>query len=346
MQPCNKINLLWYYLKWCFLQLNGIKWQKLLIYALCCFRPHCRPCHLKSCRFRNCVGWSHLPPWITCIPPEHHKIIKTQRISIIFKYFIGNYVACKNYTQKENNLFIHLTRSHFSLIAKTYVAIGTCCLFVVLVSNCALFSMDSSDVSLPVSLMFKWTWPFATSLLLWALLHCTMSFVISTLFTFANKSTDSSNSESTGSTLCTIIMFWYWRQFFFEHIVKLFRLFSRVFIWVWNFLQEWGSSFSFTDIFGTVPTLTGWTPHINFVPRNLPLVFWIITTGYTLGGTCVVTHRKSDWITSIAILNICDNINNVISYPHVGVPSIRHRYCCNVSLHCASCSHRSTCRRP
>ena len=41
---------------------------------------------------------------------------------------MGNYVACKNYTQKEKNLFIHLTRSHFSLIAKTYVAIGTCCL--------------------------------------------------------------------------------------------------------------------------------------------------------------------------------------------------------------------------
>ena len=42
---------------------------------------------------------------------------------------MGNYVACKNYTQKEKNLFIHLTRSHFSLIAKTYDAIGTCCLF-------------------------------------------------------------------------------------------------------------------------------------------------------------------------------------------------------------------------
>ena len=68
------------------------------------------------------------PPRITRIPPEHHKIIKTHRILIILKYFIGNYVACKNYTQKEKNLFIHLMRSHFSLIAKTYVAIGTCCL--------------------------------------------------------------------------------------------------------------------------------------------------------------------------------------------------------------------------
>ena len=30
--------------------------------------------------------------------------------------------------KKKKNLFIHLMRSHFSLIAKTYVAIGTWCL--------------------------------------------------------------------------------------------------------------------------------------------------------------------------------------------------------------------------
>ena len=38
---------------------------------------------------------------------------------------MGNYVVCKNYTQKEKNHFILLTRSHFSLIAKNCVAIGT-----------------------------------------------------------------------------------------------------------------------------------------------------------------------------------------------------------------------------
>ena len=58
-------------------------------------------------------------------PPEHHKIIKTHRIFIIFLYFIGNYVTCKNYTHTKKNLFIHLTRSHFSLISKTHVALGT-----------------------------------------------------------------------------------------------------------------------------------------------------------------------------------------------------------------------------
>ena len=31
---------------------------------------------------------------------------------------MGNYAACKKYTQKEKNQFILLTRSHFSLIAK------------------------------------------------------------------------------------------------------------------------------------------------------------------------------------------------------------------------------------
>ena len=37
---------------------------------------------------------------------------------------MGNYVACKKYTQKEKNQFIHLTRSHFSLIAKNCVGLG------------------------------------------------------------------------------------------------------------------------------------------------------------------------------------------------------------------------------
>ena len=38
---------------------------------------------------------------------------------------MGNYVLCQNYTQKQKNHFILLMRSHFSLIAKNGVAIGT-----------------------------------------------------------------------------------------------------------------------------------------------------------------------------------------------------------------------------
>ena len=38
---------------------------------------------------------------------------------------MGNYAACKKYTQKEKNQFILLTRSHFSLIAKNCVSLGT-----------------------------------------------------------------------------------------------------------------------------------------------------------------------------------------------------------------------------
>ena len=64
-------------------------------------------------------------PWIACTPPEHHKILKTHRILIIFLYFIGNYVTYKNYTQKEKYLFRNFTSTHFSLIVKTCVAIGT-----------------------------------------------------------------------------------------------------------------------------------------------------------------------------------------------------------------------------
>ena len=42
---------------------------------------------------------------------------------------MGNYVIYKNDTQKEKNHFIHLMRSHFSLITKNCVAIGTGSLF-------------------------------------------------------------------------------------------------------------------------------------------------------------------------------------------------------------------------
>ena len=38
---------------------------------------------------------------------------------------MGNYAAFKKYTQKEKNQFILLTRSHFSLIAKNCVGLGT-----------------------------------------------------------------------------------------------------------------------------------------------------------------------------------------------------------------------------
>ena len=38
---------------------------------------------------------------------------------------MGNYVAFKNYTQKEKNHFKHFTRSQFSLIVKSCVALGT-----------------------------------------------------------------------------------------------------------------------------------------------------------------------------------------------------------------------------
>ena len=38
---------------------------------------------------------------------------------------MGNHVACKNYTQKVPRAFINFTSTHFSLIAKNCVAIGT-----------------------------------------------------------------------------------------------------------------------------------------------------------------------------------------------------------------------------
>ena len=37
---------------------------------------------------------------------------------------MGNYAACKKYTQKEKNQFTLLTRSNFSLIAKNCVGLG------------------------------------------------------------------------------------------------------------------------------------------------------------------------------------------------------------------------------
>ena len=109
---------LWYSLKWCFLHLIGIRWQIHITHGPCHFRHQAALCRLIPCRFRHCIGWSHFPPWIARIPREHHKILKTLRILIIFLYFMGNYATCKKYTQKEKNQFILLTRSHFSLIAK------------------------------------------------------------------------------------------------------------------------------------------------------------------------------------------------------------------------------------
>ena len=96
--------LLWYSLRWYFLRLNDIRWQIHITHGLCRFRNQYALCRLIPCRFRHCVGWSHFPPWIARIPPEHHKILKTHRILIIFLYFMGNYVACKNCTQKKKSL--------------------------------------------------------------------------------------------------------------------------------------------------------------------------------------------------------------------------------------------------
>ena len=42
---------------------------------------------------------------------------------------MGNYAACKKYTQKEKNQFTLLTRSNFSLIAKNCVGLGIGTLF-------------------------------------------------------------------------------------------------------------------------------------------------------------------------------------------------------------------------
>ena len=117
--------MLWYNLRWCFLQLNGIKWQRLLIYGLCRFRPHCRPCHLMSCRFRHYVAWSNFDLLSHRVSFKVYKILKTDRIIIIFVYFMGNYVACKKYTKKVPKGFKIFMSTHLELTAKTYVAIGT-----------------------------------------------------------------------------------------------------------------------------------------------------------------------------------------------------------------------------
>ena len=116
---------LWYSFRWYFLRLNGIRWQIQITHGPCHFRNQAALCRLIPCRFRHCVAWTYFDHLTPHTPPEHHKIMKTHRIFIIFLYFIGNYVACKNYTHTKKNLFIHLTRSHFSLIAKSCVALGT-----------------------------------------------------------------------------------------------------------------------------------------------------------------------------------------------------------------------------
>ena len=56
------------------------------------------PCCLAPCHFRHCIAWSHFDLLNHCTPPESHEIFKTHRIIIIFIFFMGNYVAFKNYT--------------------------------------------------------------------------------------------------------------------------------------------------------------------------------------------------------------------------------------------------------
>ena len=84
-----------------------------------------------------------IPPFIYSVQPGNLFKLSDPNIFFVhsfvvgsFRYptpspcrFIGNHVACKNYTQKEKNLFRNFTSTHFSLIAKTYVTIGTCCLY-------------------------------------------------------------------------------------------------------------------------------------------------------------------------------------------------------------------------
>ena len=56
------------------------------------------------------VAWPHVTLGIVlldhiltflnhCTPPESHEIFKTHRIIIIFIFFMGNYIAFKNYTK-------------------------------------------------------------------------------------------------------------------------------------------------------------------------------------------------------------------------------------------------------
>ena len=136
---------LWYSLRWYFLWLNGIRWQIHIAHGLCRFRNQYAPCCLIPCCFRHCVGlclcW--FPPWIARIPPEHHKILKTHKILIIFLYFMGNYVTCKNYTQKEKKslhtfdeepLFINCKnpcrfRNTVSILKKTRLNLFSCANF-------------------------------------------------------------------------------------------------------------------------------------------------------------------------------------------------------------------------
>ena len=87
---------LWYSLRWCFLWLNGIRWK-----------IHFTPDHVTLGTSIHHVAWSHVTlgtsmhhiAWshatlgtvlvdhifaigVTCIPPEHHKILKTHGILI------------------------------------------------------------------------------------------------------------------------------------------------------------------------------------------------------------------------------------------------------------------------
>ena len=52
--------------------------------------------------------WSHCDPLIARTPTEDHTILKTHRIFMFLIYFMGNYVAFKNYTNlREKPIFIN-----------------------------------------------------------------------------------------------------------------------------------------------------------------------------------------------------------------------------------------------
>ena len=60
------------------------------------------------------VTWSHVA--LGTVSVDHifpHKILKTHGILIIFLYFMGNYVACKNYAKKEPSGFKNFRSTHF-----------------------------------------------------------------------------------------------------------------------------------------------------------------------------------------------------------------------------------------
>ena len=70
-----------------------------------------------------------LPPWIARIPPEHHKILKTHRILIIFFIFYGELCRLQELHKKNLRGFINFMSTGFSKIAKTHVALGTLSLY-------------------------------------------------------------------------------------------------------------------------------------------------------------------------------------------------------------------------